>query len=134
MTKVVDRIKSVTDFLNDAVKAFKGNDLAKGLADALPWVEFVGGAVGEALLPVKFVLKLFEQGYYGNDPQKLGELACITAYQRSVEKAFLTIGLPHTAPPQKNYKSIKAQLSSIESKGSYNMENFSLDEPFTSLC
>ena len=108
----VERIKTVTDFLSDAVEGMKDTDFPAAVAEAAPWAGLVGEAIAEALPPIKFVLKLYEKLTKEHDALVLGYFACTLAYQRAVEEAVTWIGRPEQARGVP--KDIRAQLDSYE--------------------
>ncbi|HEX5720369.1 MAG TPA: pentapeptide repeat-containing protein [Thermoanaerobaculia bacterium] len=82
------RLKSVSEMLADVVEATKDLDVVKALAEASPWAEAIGKSLSDALPPVRFALKLFEELGKVEDPGELGYLAATLAYQRAVEQAL----------------------------------------------
>lgn len=82
------RLKGVNELLADVVDATKDLDVVEALAKASPWAEAVGKSLGDALPPVRFVLKLFKELTKITDPSDLGYLAATLAYQRAVEQAL----------------------------------------------
>ena len=89
MSKLIEGMKSVSDFLNDALTAVKGKDFVTALADVAPWwAESLGKAASESLPLVGFVLKYAKILVAENDPQRQGYTACTLAYNRAVEQAF----------------------------------------------
>jgi hypothetical protein len=93
---LLDRIKSVGEFLADAGEAFKGVQLVEAVQVALPWAEATGEALKETIPPVKFLATFFSKLTEVKDPETLGRLACTLAYQRSVEQALTAFGAPQT--------------------------------------
>jgi hypothetical protein len=122
--RLVGHIKSVADFLSDAVEGFKDTDFPAAIARALPWAEVVGESVAEALPPVKFVVKLFKTLTKETDPEALGHLACTIAYEHAVEQAIKEVGDPENAK-QAN-RAVKAQLASFEPCEEVDLGVFSL--------
>lgn len=82
------RLKGVNELLAEVVEATKDLDVVEALAKASPWAEALGKSLGDALPPVRFVLKLFEELTKVEDPGELGYLAATLAYQRAVEQAL----------------------------------------------
>ena len=105
---LVKGVKSVTDFLSDAVDAFKDLSFVDAIEKALPW----SAAVGEALPPVKFIAKIAEDLTKETDPEKLGLTACTLAYQNAVEIAFKQVGNP--TGERQSIKKAKDQLRELE--------------------
>ncbi len=93
----VDRIKTVTDFLADAIEGVKDTDFPAAVAEAAPWAGLISEAVAEAVPPIKFVLKLYEKLTKEHDPLVLGYFACTLAYQRAVEESVAEVGRPEQA-------------------------------------
>lgn len=85
---MLERLKPIHEMLADAVEGAKDLDLVEAVAQASPWAEAVGKSLGDALPPVRFVLKLFEHLTRIDDPGELGYLAATLTYQRAVEQAW----------------------------------------------
>jgi hypothetical protein len=107
-------IKTVNEFLSDAIKGFKDLDFVKAVGDALPWAGAVGEALAEAAPPIKFVVRLMEFISKEPDPDALAYLACTIAYQRSVEQAVSAIGEPTGRKKPKGQDTIKKVAEKIE--------------------
>jgi hypothetical protein len=92
--KFLGKIKGIDEFLADAFEGLKHVDFLQALGDALPWAGAFTDALGEAIPPVKFVVKLFSKLTEEKDPSALAYLACTLSYQRAVEQAAKTQGPP----------------------------------------
>lgn len=57
-THLVEGVKSVTEFLSDAVDAFKDLGFVEAIASALPWAKVAGGTAAGALPPLKFFTRI----------------------------------------------------------------------------
>jgi Pentapeptide repeats (8 copies) len=87
--KVTGRLKSVAEFLKDAVDALKDASTLQKIADAVPWhLTAVTGALAEAAPPIKFIAALLDKAVQIRDPDQLAFLACTTAFQRASEKSI----------------------------------------------
>lgn len=120
---LVKGVKSVTDFLSDAVDAFKDISFVDAIEKSLPWSK----AVGEALPPVKFIAKIAEDLLKETDPEKLGLTACTLAYQNAVAIAFKQVGNP--TGERQSIKEAKAQLRELERLEEIDMGTFSIKAP-----
>lgn len=125
--QLIKGVKSVTDFLSDAVDGFKGISFIDAIEKALPWAKVAGEATAEALPPLKFITKIAEELLKETDPEKLGLTACTLAYQRAVEIAFKKIGSP--AGERQSIKEAKDQLRELEQLENVDMGTFSLETP-----
>lgn len=125
--RLVEGVKSVSDFLSDAIDAFKGSSFTGAIEKALPWAGTIGEATAEALPPLKFFTKIAEDLLKETDPEKLGFTACTLAYQKAVENAFQKIGSP--AGERQSVKEAKEQLREIGHWEEVDMGTFSLDAP-----
>ena len=95
IANTIGPVKSVAEFLKDAVQALKDTDFLTRLGEATRWwLHMVGAAAAEATSPVKFVAALIDRLGTIRDPDQLGYLACTTAFQRSIEKALRHVGPP----------------------------------------
>lgn len=119
----VSRLKSVADFLSDALDAFKETALISAVAQAAPWAGAFGGALSETVPPVKFALELFRSLTDEHDPDALGFLAATLAYQRAVEQTIASIESPENA--RKAAGEVKQQLRALEPTADLDMRKFS---------
>ncbi len=92
--KTLGPIKGVVDFLADAARELERVHLPEAIAQAVPWLAFVG-VLAPATPAVAFVLKLVAKIPGHPDPEALTYLAATIAYERSVEQAFAVVGEPH---------------------------------------
>ena len=125
--RAVKGVKSVTDFLCDAVDAFKENSFVEAIGTALPWAKLAGEAAAEVLPPLKFITKIAEELLKETDPEKLGFTACTLAYQKAVEIAFKQVGGP--TGERQSIKEAKDQLRELEHLEDIDMGTFSLETP-----
>jgi hypothetical protein len=126
-THLVKGVKSVTEFLSDAVEAFKDLGFVEAVGSALPWAKVAGAATAEALPPLKFFAKIAEELLKETDPEKLGLTACTLAYQKAVEAAFKQTGGP--AGERQSIAEAKAQLSELANLEEIDMGTFSVESP-----
>lgn len=126
-THLVKGVKSVTDFLSDALDAFKELSFVDAIGAALPWAKVVGEATTEALPPLKFITKIAEELLKETDPEKLGMTACTLAYQKAVEIGFSQVGGP--AGERQAISEAKDQLRELENLAEIDMGTFSLEAP-----
>lgn len=130
------RLKGVHEMLADVVEATKELDILQALKDASPWAEAVGNALGDALPPVRFVLKLFEELNKIEDPNELGYLAATLAYQQAVEQAWQAmppdvLAQVKAADPKLRKKAL-ADLRSATPAEAYDFSRFSFDQALSS--
>jgi len=131
------RLKSVSEMLADVVEATKDLDVVKALAEASPWAEAIGKSLGEALPPVRFALKLFEELGKVEDPGELGYLAATLAYQRAVEQALPEVLRSEAgkriqaADLQVRKAAVKDLRAAIPPEG-YDFSRFSFDQALNS--
>lgn len=129
LKKIVSGIKSVNEFLDKLQSGVKDTAWPKAIADALPWAGEVGKAVGDSVAPIKFILSIYDSATRIDDPNKLGEIVCTAAFQRSVQQALAEAweGIKVPAATKQRSKSAveksKGALSSV-----YDFTTFSLDE------
>jgi hypothetical protein len=89
------RIKSIAEFLKDAVDSVKDTDLPSRIAEACPWwVNATGDALAKSAPPVRFISEFLRSATEVRDPDKLAWLACTAAFQRATELAFVSVGQP----------------------------------------
>lgn len=126
-THLVKGVKSVTEFLSDAVDAFKDTGFVEAVESALPWAKVAGGAAADALPPLKFFVRLAEELLKETDPEKLGLTACTLAYQKAVGAAFKRTGGP--AGERQSLAEAKEQLKELANLKEIDMGTFSLESP-----
>ncbi|HEX7318701.1 MAG TPA: pentapeptide repeat-containing protein [Pyrinomonadaceae bacterium] len=127
VTHLVKGVKSVTEFLSDAVDAFKDLGFVEAVESALPWAKVAGEATAEALPPLKFFTKIAEELLKETDPEKLGLTACTLAYQKAAETAFKQTGGP--AGESQSIAEAKEQLKELANLKEIDMGTFSLESP-----
>jgi hypothetical protein len=131
--KFLGKIKGIDEFLADAFEGLKHVDFLQALGDALPWAGAFTDALGEAIPPVKFVVKLFSKLTEEKDPSALAYLACTLSYQRAVEQAAKTQG-PPKGPRRSLPAKVKKDLSGYQAAAQLDFERFSfgnaLEHPF----
>ncbi len=128
---VLGKFKHVHELLADVVEATENLDILGALKEASPWAEAFGNALGDALPPVRFLLKLFEAGTKVDDPSELGYLAATLAYHRAVEQAWLAMPAEARerlagADPKLRKKAL-AELRAASPPESYDFSRFSFD-------
>lgn len=131
IAKTSGRIRTVAEFLTDIIKATEKVDFAKALIECTPWwLQAVGESVAEAAPPIKFLATLIGKIGEIKDPDRLAFLAFTTAYQRSVEKALLSVGPPTKKSAVEN-KITKDDILTPKEGMSFN--NYSIADPFNHL-
>lgn len=133
VSKLAGKLKSVGDFLSEAIEKTKDMDFPEAIKQAAPWAETVLGAAADAasevLLPIKFVVKLAEKLTEINDPEELGHLACTIAFERATEHAVEEIGGP--AEKRTVMEEAKAQLALLEPCEDVDLGTFSYENAIT---
>ncbi len=129
ITKTSGRIRTVAEFLNDIIKATEKVDFAQALIECTPWwLQAVGESVAEAAPPIKFLATIIGKIGEIKDPDRLAYLAFTTAYQRSIEKALLSVG-PPSEQAAVGYKITSKDISTPQEGMTFN--NYSIADP---LC
>jgi hypothetical protein len=83
IAKEIGRVKTIAEYTSELTEAIKKTDLPKALRQISPWwAGPLAEATGEAVPPVKFLVKLLEKLPAKPSPQKLGLLACTLAFQQ----------------------------------------------------
>jgi hypothetical protein len=133
--KTVGRIRSVSEFLSDAVDAVKELDFVEALQKALPWADAIMGSAHDAFPAVKFVTKLFGRLTGQNDPDALALIAFTSVYQQSVNQAVRAVGAPRR--PHGDVEQVREQLCNLDDSLVASALDFSglsiegaLDHPF----
>lgn len=136
ISKLAGGLKSVGDFLSEAIEKTKAMDFPEALKQAAPWAERVFGAAadaaGEVLPPIKFIVKFAEKLTEINDPEELGHLACTIAFERATEQAVEEIGGP--AEKRTVMEEAKAQLALLEPCEDVDLGTFSYENAVTHPC
>jgi hypothetical protein len=131
--KFLGKIKDIDEFLADTFEGLKSVDFLQAMGDALPWAGAFTEALGEAIPPVKFLVKLFSKLTEEKDPNALAYLACTLSYLRAVEQATRTQG-PPKGPRRSLPAKVKKDLSGDEAAAQLDFERFSfgnaLEHPF----
>jgi len=86
-TQAISKAKTVFDWLDDAWNATKDLDYLDALRSSLSWADPVFHAAGEALPPVKFLIKLASELSKEPDPNSLALVVCNIAYQAAAMSA-----------------------------------------------
>lgn len=133
----LERLKGVHEMMADVVEATEKLDVVAALAKASPWAEAVGTALGDALPPVRFVLKLFEELGKIEDPGELGYLAATLAYERAVEQALpellrSEVGKRIGVADAKVRKSALGKLRKATPPDAYDFASFSFETALSS--
>ncbi len=115
-------IKSVAQFLGEALEQSKKSGFVKAIEAAVPWAEPVMGALAEALPPLKFLNKLLEIVTEETEPEVLGYLACTIAFERAVEMA---VG-GHPGPVDAG-REVRAQINQLDPVDDAEIDLLSLD-------
>ena len=96
--RMLGKLKTVTEWMSSAVDAVKDNTDFPGALQAIsPWAGAAFAATKDALPPVKFVVKLFEELTKVQEPESLALIAYTLAYEACAEKAIQDSGLPEGA-------------------------------------
>ncbi len=127
------RLKGVSELLADVVEATSDLSIVEALAETSPWAEAIGKSLGDALPPVRFVLKLFAELTKVEDPGELGYLVATLAYQRAVEQALpevliSKVGLRIGSVDPKVRKAAIKELRAAVPSEQYDFKRFSFDE------
>ena len=128
-SKTISSIKSITNFLSDAIDGLKDTDFPGAVASAVPWVGLIGESVAEAVPPIKFLIKFFENVTKEHDPQELGAIACTMAYEQSLEQAMNTFGGPDK--PHKISAADKKKLRNLSISEEVSFKRFSFGDALT---
>src|SRR5436190_5243256 len=107
--ETVSSIKDVSEYLSDIVEMAGKSNYLEAVAKATPWAGAAVDALGEALPPVKFAVKLFESLTKEHDPEALGHLACTLAYQNAIEQTVTAMEVPIVS--NKEVKDLKKKLN-----------------------
>jgi hypothetical protein len=87
------KLKTVHEWMSAAFDAVKENsDFSSMLQAISPWASAAFEAGKEALPPVKFVIKLFDELTKVQEPETLALIACTLAYQSAATKAIQESG------------------------------------------
>jgi hypothetical protein len=109
----VHKIKSVSEFLAEALPKAGKLGFVGAIAEAAPWFGAVMGAAEEAFPAVKFVVSLFSKLTEERDPAQLAFLACTLAYERSIEQAVKALDLA-TVPHSLDDRELATKLEAAE--------------------
>ena len=127
------KYRGVSELIADVMEATTSLDILEGLKQASPWAEALGNALGDALPPVRFLLKLAtELSTAGDDANKLGYLAATLAYHRAFEQAWLAMPaetsakLKKVADPQLRKKAL-ADLRAATTSEVYDFSTFTYE-------
>lgn len=123
------RIRSVAEFVSDVVKATKETQFIEALAKSTPWwLQAVGQSAAEAAPPIKFLATLIGKLGEIKDPDRLAFVAFTTAYQRSLEKALITVGAP--ASRKKSQSKWKPENDIKTPDEGMSFREYSITDPF----
>jgi hypothetical protein len=117
-----ERLTTIVEFLATAAEKITDSDkgsLAAAVDAALPWARDMAEAVGEAIPPIKLLLKIVSAVTKETDPRDLGLLAFTLAYQAAVADAAKQLEqntaargkLTARIPPADLKRSLRANLS-----------------------
>jgi uncharacterized protein YjbI with pentapeptide repeats len=127
--RLAGRIKSITEFLSDAVEKAKDLPFADAITQAAPWVETYGTVaaevVGDVVPPIKFLLKVCEKITEINDPEELGHLACTIAFERAAERAIRTFS--GVVEEKRAIREAKDQLALMEPSEEVDLGTFTYE-------
>ncbi len=132
MSKLLDGMQSVSDFMNDAIEAFDGKDFAAALHKAAPWWgKALADTAGEAFPLIGFVLKFAKQLMKENDPEKQGYSACTMAYNRAVEQSVSALSTKLAlATSRATKKSLKKGMPKDVDMGDFSYDEKALEHAF----
>lgn len=127
ITEATSPFKTVAGFMTDIVEATKDNDFVSSLISSTPWwVQVVGETLAETAPIIKFAVTLIGKLGEIRDPDKLAYLAFTLAYQRSMEKAFIYVGIPAKSNTQSKWQPTKD--ISLPEEG-FSFGNYSIKDP-----
>lgn len=107
---LAERVKGVSEFLTDAISATR--PFSEAIQKSVPWADFLLGATGDFVPPVKFLIRLCETIGQVDDPEELGHIACTLAFQRSVAEILSAVTGPVTEANA--LKKVKEQLALLQ--------------------
>ncbi|MCH9649546.1 MAG: pentapeptide repeat-containing protein [Deltaproteobacteria bacterium] len=119
-------VKGVRDFLADGLEMADDLGVIDALEKALPWAEVATETIGEALPPIKILLKLFSKIGDVDDPGDLGYLAATLAYQRAVEQALPEVVSKQKVSAKVRKRAIK-DLRAAAPPEAYKFDRFSFE-------
>ncbi len=129
IAKTTGCLKTVSEFLNDIVKATEKIEFLKAISECTPWwLQVVAASAAEAAPPIKFLISLASKLGKIKDPNQLAYIAFTTAFQRSVEKALLTVG-PPSNKSNKDPSWVPSKIISAPGE-SLLFNNYSRSDPF----
>lgn len=108
----LSRLKPISEFLSDAIEAFKDIDFPSAIEKVAPWAGLVTDTVSEVAPPLKFAVKLLDKLTKEEDPIVLGELACTLAYERAAEQAIIAAGSPNGS--RQSTANVKRHLKELD--------------------
>ena len=115
MGKLIDRLKGVTEFLNEALEATKEHSLIEAVARSTPWwAAGIAEGLAESLPVVNFLAKEASK-YLADGPLEQGRTALTLAYVRSVEQ-----GIAETLPvlgPGPRRRALSARAADVPLDG-----------------
>lgn len=119
----LSKFKTVSEFLNDAIEAFRETSLVDAISRAAPWAGVVAESAAEAVPPIKFLSKLLSELTEEKNPEVLGFLACTLAYERAVQRE-----LPFAAATlaKRAAHSIQTEIRH-EEPNSFDLDSFSFE-------
>jgi uncharacterized protein YjbI with pentapeptide repeats len=92
--QAVGRLSGVTEFLGTLIDSLKDVKLVEQVATASTWLGAIGGALQEALPPLKGLATLAKRLTEKNDPEQVGFVACSRAFESAVAHALHRVGPP----------------------------------------
>ena len=101
----------------------------RAIVECTPWwAHAIAESVAEAAPPIKFLASLAGNLGKISNPDRLSYVAFTTAYQRSVEKAILTVGPPQNILNKKSFWAHKSLITTDNLE--FQFYNYSKIDPF----
>jgi len=136
ISEATEKLQTVTEFLDKAVDKLENNEtLLQAIETSVPWIEDVAEAVGDAIPPVKLLLKLIGLITKETDPRILGLVVFSLAYQAAVADAVEALD-KNQVGRIRNFSSLKAKklkqtLRAKQAAQPEKFENFRLSSALT---
>jgi GTPase SAR1 family protein len=125
--KFVAKADNLAEYFSDVAEIADKSGVGEAVVKALPWAD-VFGDVAEGIPVFKTFFKVYKSITKETNPEKLGFIACTTAFQKATAEAFRNHGNPPSGT-KVAVREAKEQLSAISFK-EIDMGTFNLDTPF----
>ncbi len=83
----VGKVNSISSFMEEIAKHMGNQNIVNAIDDVFPLLKSVSEAASESLRLIKFLTELIAKRKQESDPDKLGHLACTTAFQVAMRRA-----------------------------------------------